>query len=72
MITEVEAEVRKDIVKTGYKEFLKGNFNHDVRGKFEELDANVMAEIKNMDIRLIQSMFVKFQHILLLLILQRS
>lgn len=46
LITEVEAEVRKDIVKTGYKEFLKGNFNHDVRGKFEELDANVMAEIK--------------------------
>lgn len=46
LITEVEAEVRKDIVKTGYKEFLKGNFNHDVRGKFEELDANVVAEIK--------------------------
>ena len=46
LITEVEAEVRKDIVKTGYKEFLKGNFNHDVRGKFEELDANVVTEIK--------------------------
>lgn len=46
LITEVEAEVRKDIVKTGYKEFLKGNFNHDVRGKFKELDTNVVAEIK--------------------------
>ena len=46
LITEVEAEVRKDIVKTGYKEFLKDNFNHDVRGKFEELDANVVTEIK--------------------------
>lgn len=46
LITEVEAEVRKDIVKTGYKEFLKGNFNHDVRGRFEELDANIVTEIK--------------------------
>ena len=46
LITEVEAEVRKDIIKTGYKEFLKDNFNHDVRGKFEELDANVVTEIK--------------------------
>ena len=46
LITEVETEVRKDIVKTGYKEFLKGNFNHDVRGKFEELDTNVVTEIK--------------------------
>lgn len=46
LITEVEAEVRKDIVKTGYKEFLKGNLNHDVRGRFEELDANIVTEIK--------------------------
>ena len=46
LITEVEADVRKDIVKTGYKEFLKGNFNHDIRGKFEKLDVNVVAEIK--------------------------
>ena len=46
LITEVEAEIRKDIVKTGYKEFLKGNLNHDVRGRFEELDANIVTEIK--------------------------
>lgn len=46
MITEVEAEVRKDIVKAGYKEFLKGNFNNTVRNKFEELDKNIVAEIK--------------------------
>lgn len=46
LITEVEVEVRKDIVKTGYKEFLKGNFNNTVRNKFEELDKNIVAEIK--------------------------
>lgn len=46
LITEVEAEVRKDIVKAGYKEFLKGNFNNAVRNKFEELDKNIVAEIK--------------------------
>ena len=46
LITEVEAEVRKDIVKAGYKEFLKGNFNNTVRNKFEELDKNIVAEIK--------------------------
>ena len=46
LITEVEAEVRKDIVKVGYKEFLKGNFNNDVRNKFEELDKNIVGEIK--------------------------
>lgn len=64
LITEVEAEVRKDIVKVGYKEFLKGNFNNDVRNKFEELDKNIVGEIKSMDIQQIQSMFVNFQHIL--------
>lgn len=46
LITEVEVEVRKDIVKAGYKEFLKGNFNNTVRNKFEELDKNIVAEIK--------------------------
>lgn len=46
LITEVEAEVRKDIVKAGYKEFLKCNFNNTVRNKFEELDKNIVAEIK--------------------------
>lgn len=46
LITEVEAEVRKDIVKAGYKEFLKGNFNNTVRNKFEELDKNIVVEIK--------------------------
>lgn len=46
LITEVEAEVRKDIVKAGYKEFLKGNFNNAVRNKFEELDKNIVAVIK--------------------------
>ena len=46
LITEVEAEIRKDIIKAGYKDFLKGNFNNDVRNKFEELDKNLVAEIK--------------------------
>lgn len=46
LITEVEAEVRKDIVKVGYKEFLKGNFNNYVRNKFEELDKNIVGVIK--------------------------
>lgn len=46
LIIEVEAEVRKDIVKTGYKEFLKSNFNNNVRSKVEALDGNIVEQIK--------------------------
>ena len=38
LITEVEAEVRKDIANSGYNAFLKNNLNHNVRAKFEALD----------------------------------
>lgn len=35
LITEVEAEVRKDIANSGYNAFLRNNMNHNVRAKFE-------------------------------------
>ena len=38
LITEVEAEVRKDIANSGYNAFLRNNLNHNVRAKFEALD----------------------------------
>lgn len=37
LITEVEAEVRKDIANSGYNAFLKNNLNHNVRAKLEAL-----------------------------------
>lgn len=39
LITEVEAEVRKDIANSGYNAFLRKNLNHNVRAKLEKLDS---------------------------------
>ena len=46
LITEVEAEVRKDIANSGYNAFLKQNMNHNVRAKFEALDTKEKELIK--------------------------
>lgn len=46
LITDVEAEVRKDIANYGYNAFLKGNLNHNVRTRFEELSNNDKDQIK--------------------------
>ncbi len=46
LITEVEAEVRKDIANSGYNAFLKHNMNHNVRAKFEALDTKEKELIK--------------------------
>ena len=37
LITEVEAEVRKDIANNGYNAFLKGNLNNNARARFEAM-----------------------------------
>lgn len=39
LITEVEAEVRKDIANNGYNAFLRNNLNNNARARFEKLDA---------------------------------
>ncbi len=46
LITEVEAEVRKDIANSGYNAFLRNNMNHNVRAKFEALGPAVKDTIK--------------------------
>ena len=46
LITEVEAEVRKDIANSGYNAFLRNNMNHNVRAKFEALEPAVKDIIK--------------------------
>lgn len=46
LITEVEAEVRRDIVNSGYNAFLKNNLNNNVRAKLEALDASRKDAIK--------------------------
>lgn len=46
LITEVEAEVRKDIANNGYNAFLRNNMNHNVRTKFEALDSAAKENIK--------------------------
>ena len=46
LITEVEAEVRKDIANSGYNAFLKNNMNHNVRAKIEALDTKEKEFIK--------------------------
>lgn len=46
LITEVEAEVRKDIANSGYNAFLRNNMNHNVRAKFEALEPAVKDTIK--------------------------
>lgn len=46
LITEVEAEVRRDIANSGYNAFLKNNLNNNVRSKLEALDASKKDAIK--------------------------
>ena len=46
LISDIEAETRKDIASLGYNAFLKSNLNHNVRKDFEELDEKVKAGIK--------------------------
>ena len=46
LITEVEAEVRKDIANSGYNAFLRNNLNNNVREKLEALDASKKDAIK--------------------------
>lgn len=46
LMTEVEAEVRKDITQIGYGEFLKGNFNNEVRQSVQLIDSNIIERIK--------------------------
>ena len=46
LITEVEAEVRRDIANSGYNAFLRNNLNNNVRTKLEALDASKKDAIK--------------------------
>lgn len=46
LITEVEAEVRKDISNKGYNNFLICNLNNEVRAEFEKLDEASRIQIK--------------------------
>ena len=46
LITEVEAEVRKDIANSGYSSFLRNNLNNNVRVKLDALDASKKDAIK--------------------------
>ena len=46
LITEVEAEVRKDIANSGYNSFLRNNLNNNVRVKLDVLDASKKDAIK--------------------------
>lgn len=46
LITEVEAEVRKDIANNGYNAFLKSNLNHNARTRFEKMSREEREQIK--------------------------
>lgn len=46
LITEVEAEVRKDIANNGYNAFLKGNLNNNARARFEAMGDNDKEQIR--------------------------
>lgn len=46
LITEVEAEMRKDIANNGYNAFLRGNLNNNVRSRFEALADSDKGQIK--------------------------
>lgn len=46
LITEVEAEMRRDIANSGYNAFLRNNLNNNVRAKLEALDASKKDVIK--------------------------
>ncbi|MFS2346801.1 DNA sulfur modification protein DndD [Bacteroides xylanisolvens] len=45
-MTEVEAEVRKDITNNGYNSFLRGNLNNNARTRFETMSENDKEQIK--------------------------
>lgn len=46
LISDIEAETRKDIASLGYNAFLKSNLNHSVRKEFESLDEKTKSGIK--------------------------
>lgn len=46
LITEVEAEVRKDITNNGYNSFLKSNLNNNTRSRFETMSTDDKDQIK--------------------------
>ena len=46
LITEVEAEVRKDIANSGYNSFLRNNLNYNVRAQLDALDDSKKDAIK--------------------------
>lgn len=46
LITEVEADVRKDIANNGYNSFLKSNLNNNARSRFETMSENDKEQIK--------------------------
>lgn len=46
LITEVEAEVRKDIANSGYNSFLRNNLNNNVKVKLDALDDSKKDVIK--------------------------
>lgn len=46
LITDVEAEVRKDIALNGYNSFLKGNLNNDVHAALSDLSSIDREQIK--------------------------
>lgn len=46
LITEVEADVRKDIANNGYNSFLNDNLNNNARSHFETMSDNDKEQIK--------------------------
>ena len=46
LVTEVEAEVRKDIANSGYNSFLRNNLNNNVRAQLDALDDSKKDAIK--------------------------
>ena len=46
LISDIEAETRKDIAALGYSTYLKSNLNHNVKKAYEELDDKVKAGIR--------------------------
>lgn len=46
LISDIEAETRKDIASLGYNAFLKSNLNHNVRKELDALDEKTKTGIK--------------------------
>lgn len=74
LITEVEAEVRKDIANSGYNTFLRNNLNNKVRAKLDALDDSEKDAIKrrgyssdNEKLKRITTYFVaiEFEHVVI-------